>query len=121
MTEDAIDRAALRRLLDVIGGDPEDLAELLEDYRTAAPELAAGIAAAAVDGDLERMRIAAHTLKANARDFGALRLSSLCAELERECRAGAVADPHGSAAAIAAEEVTTREALACMSADDLAS
>ena len=38
-------------------------------------------------GDVDRLRIAAHTLKSNARDFGALGLSSLCEALEIAARA----------------------------------
>ena len=111
MTDGVIDRAALRKLLDVIGGDRDDLDELLEDYRGTAPNLAAEISDAAEASDLDRLRIAAHTLKSNARDFGALRLSSLCDALEKECRTGAVADARGSAAAIVAEETIARQAL----------
>ncbi len=111
MSGGIIDRAALRQLLDVIGGDRDDLDELLEDYRSTAPDLAAEISVAAEAGDLDRLRIAAHTLKSNARDFGALRLSSLCEALERECRAGLVADARGSAAAIFAAEADARRAL----------
>ena len=111
MADGIIDRVALRQLLDVIGGDRDDLDELLEDYRSTAPDLAAEISDAAEAGDLDRLRIAAHTLKSNARDFGALGLSSLCEALEKECRAGPVADARGSAAAIVAEETVARQAL----------
>lgn len=111
MAEETIDHAALRQLLDVIGGDRDDLDELIEDYRSTAPSLAADISEAAETGDFERLRIAAHTLKSNARDFGALRLSSLCEALEKECRAGAVSDPRRSAAAIVTEEAAARQAL----------
>jgi HPt (histidine-containing phosphotransfer) domain-containing protein len=119
MSADIIDRAALRRLLDVIGGDPEDLHDLLEDYRSMAPELASQISAAAVSGDLDALRIAAHSLKSNARDFGALRLSSVCEELERSCRSGAVPDACGMAEAIVSEEIAARQALTGLAAEDL--
>ena len=119
MAGEIIDLAALRRLLEAIGGDPEDLDELFEDYRSEAPELAAKISQAAAGGDLEGLRIAAHTLKSNARDFGATKLSALCEKLEQECRSGAVADPHGMAEAIAAAENASRQALDEISASDL--
>lgn len=111
MDETAIDLSALRRLLEMIGGDPEDMAELLEDYREAAPDLAGQIRVAAETGDLDALRIAAHTLKSNARDFGAMRLALLCEELEHACRDGQVGDPAGIAAAIAAEEEAARTRL----------
>lgn len=69
MSAEVIDKGALRRLLDVIGGDPEDRDELLEDDRSTGPEIVGTIGAAAIAGDLEAVRIAAHTLKSNARDF----------------------------------------------------
>lgn len=119
MSDDIIDRSALRRLLELIGGDPADLQELLEDYRSQAPELASRISAAARSNDLEALRIAAHTLKSNARDFGARRLSTLCAGLERDCRNGTIADPHSKAEAICSEEAATREALSRLVAGDI--
>jgi HPt (histidine-containing phosphotransfer) domain-containing protein len=119
MNDVIINVEALRRLLDAIGGDPEDLDELFEDYRSEAPDLAAQISGAAAAGDIEMLRIAAHTLKSNARDFGAMQLSALCEDLEHECRTGAVANPLGMAEAIAAAEIAARQALGDISADDL--
>lgn len=119
MSNEIIDSTCLRRMLEAIGGDPADLDELLDDYRRTAPEIVAEISSAARSGDLDALRIAAHTLKSNARDFGAMRLSSLCADLERDCRAGAVPDPNAAVAAIAAEEAAARKALKSFSADDV--
>lgn len=119
MTDETIDRAAIARLLDVIGGDPDDLDDLLEDYRSGAPELAREIAAAAAAGDINALRIAAHTLKSNAREFGAMRLSLLCEELEHACKAGAVSDAGNAAAAILAEEQAARRALDAIPVDEL--
>lgn len=117
MSGGIIETAALRRLLEAIGGDPEDLRELISDFRSEAPELVARIREAAAEGDIESLRIAAHTLKSNARDFGAMRLSALCEELEHECRTGAVADSVGMAQAIAAAETAARDALGKVNAD----
>lgn len=77
-----IDATALERLSSTIGGDPEDLAELIEDFVSTTPALVAKMRAAAQAGDDKALGIAAHTLKANARDFGATALDALCAELE---------------------------------------
>jgi len=118
MNEPILDRAAIGRLLDLIGGDPEDLDELLEDFRSAAPELTAQIGAAADCGDLDALRIAAHTLKSNARDFGALQLSALCEALELECRNGVVPDAPAKAAAIVQAEAAVRLALSDVVAED---
>ncbi|MFO7856772.1 MAG: Hpt domain-containing protein [Paracoccaceae bacterium] len=112
MSGSTIDTVALRRLLDLMGGDPGDLAEMLEEYRMAAPDLARTVVSAAAAGDVETLRIAAHTLKSNARDFGATRLAELCAGLEADCRAGAApADAVERAAHIEAAEAEARAAL----------
>lgn len=119
MNDGVINISALRRLLEAIGGDPDDLNELFEDYRSEAPQLVAQISEAAIAGDMETLRIAAHTLKSNSRDFGAMELSRLCESLEHECRAGAAADPLGRAEAIAAAEIAARRKLGEIDARDL--
>ncbi len=101
--QEIIDRAALKRLLAVIGGDEEDLAELVEDFNDSAPALAATITEATSSGDCDAMRIAAHTLKSNARDFGAIHLSKLCEAMERALR-----EETPESLGWAAEEITAR-------------
>ncbi|TNE46677.1 MAG: Hpt domain-containing protein [Sphingomonadales bacterium] len=118
MSEGIISRAALRRLQNVIGGDPADLDELLGDFLDAAPELVSQICAAAEVGDLDALRISAHTLKSNARDFGALDLSELCEELERECRDGTITASRERAEAIATAELAARQVLSELRSTD---
>ena len=106
MTDPAIiDRAALKRLLTVIGGDEEDLAELVDDFSDSAPALAKTISEAMQSGDSDAMRIAAHTLKSNARDFGAVHLSKLCEAMER-----ALKEETPESLGWAAEEIATQTA-----------
>lgn len=100
-----IDHVALRRLLDILGNDPDEFADLLSDYLVDAPDLVDRMSRAAGTGNAEAFRIAAHTLKSNARDFGAVRLSELCAEAEAE--AAAAASARGLAAH--AEEIARAE------------
>lgn len=119
MTEGTIDIAALRRLLKVIGGDADDLRELLDEFLETAPQLAASIAGAAAAGHRDDLRIAAHTLKSNARDFGAIRLSELCAALENDCRGDGVIDPLAAAVEISQEELAARTALGRLALDAL--
>lgn len=119
MDEQTIDRDALKRLLELLGSDPAELRDLLDDYNEDAPELARRIMEAAEGGDLEALRIAAHTLKSNARDFGALRLSALCAELELACASGNPTDPGGAAEEISRAEEQARRALAEIRLDGL--
>ena len=100
MTEEVIDSEALEKLRDVIGGDPEDLAELIDEFDTVTPEVLATMKSAAGTNDFEALRISAHSLKSNSRDFGAVALASSCEALERDCRNGWVDDPVGRVALI---------------------
>ncbi|MDA5092474.1 Hpt domain-containing protein [Aliiroseovarius sp. KMU-50] len=107
MNASVIDIDALRRLLAVIGGDTEDLDELLRDFQSEAPELVDRMQLASRLGDIDALRIAAHTLKSNARDFGAVELSALCATMEQECR-----DNRGSEHGEKVDEIAVQMALA---------
>jgi PAS domain S-box-containing protein len=71
------DRAFVRKLVDTFLGD--------------APALLATLRSACEDAAAERLRRAAHTLKSNARVFGATRLAELCQELETVAKAEALA------------------------------
>ena len=111
MSSDIIDRTALKRLLDVIGGDPDDLAELLEEFERTTPKLLADLEAAAEIGDVQALRIASHSLKSNGRDFGALALSEACKELEAACSTGHVEDAAARVSVIGDELGRARAAL----------
>ena len=88
----SIDRDALKKLLDIVGGDPEDLAEFIEDFLEIAPDLVGDMKAGQSAGDWDKVRIAAHTLKSNAKDLGAPKLSELSKALEDQCKAGETAE-----------------------------
>ena len=81
-----LDRAALDERL---GGDDDLVAELAMMLAEDAQRLAAECAAAAVAGDFERTRHAAHTLKGAAANLCALRVVSSAAHLERLAREAA--------------------------------
>ncbi len=81
-----IAREALHRLFDVIGENPDSLAELIESFLEEAPLLLVQMQGAADSRDRVVLGRAAHTLKSSARDFGADQLSSLCETLEKACR-----------------------------------
>ena len=120
MTEEKIiDPAALKRLLSVIGGDEEDLAELVEDFSDGAPDLAQKIVNSAENGDANSMRIAAHTLKSNARDFGADHLAKLCASMERALKVESPGDLGWAADEIQAETARAIAALMEVSLEDV--
>lgn len=95
MSSEIIDHEAIRRLLSVIGGDKEDFAELMEEFEDSTPALVDKMKAAAADADFDSLRISAHSLKSNGRDFGAVELATLCENLEHACKSGEVSDPAG--------------------------
>jgi HPt (histidine-containing phosphotransfer) domain-containing protein len=119
LADGSIDVATLRRLLEVIGGDRADLSELIDDFLSGAPELVAQMSAAAAAADTEALRRAAHTLKSNAQDFGAMRLAALCATLEGACREGPCPEAGASIAVIAEEEEKARTTLRALNVEGL--
>lgn len=119
MTDNVLDMAALKRLLEVIGGDPEDLDELKEEFYDTAPAIVEAMQAGLVKGDFEALRISSHSLKGNARDFGATHLADLCHTLEQKCKDGAPFDASGLVSDIVAAETAARTALKALQASDL--
>lgn len=83
MMQDALDK-----LLELIGGDPDSLAELIESFLDESPLLVEQMRRAAASGDRAALGRAAHTLKSSARDFGAMELATLCEGMEKSCRVG---------------------------------
>jgi HPt (histidine-containing phosphotransfer) domain-containing protein len=103
-----IDQSALQKLLDLIGGDKNSLAELIRSFLTEAPALLETLQQAADRHDIEAVRRATHTLKSSARDFGAVALGEHCAAVEAQCRAGQPTDCHQQITAITDEFETVR-------------
>lgn len=117
MSTDLIDQAALKRLLALIGDDPDDLDELIDDYLEAAPELAKTILDACKSRDTNAVRIAAHTLKSNARDLGAMRVSERASAIESACKNDNIEAAIAAASDIEAEAAAANEALSRLKAD----
>lgn len=80
-----IDRPTLQKLQAVIGGDIDELQELILDFITDLDEQTQNMHVALVNNDLTALRISAHCTKSNSRDFGALSLAESCTRLERQC------------------------------------
>jgi HPt (histidine-containing phosphotransfer) domain-containing protein len=99
----AVDPAAIQQLLEMTGGDPEFLDELLQSFLDGAvtqlAEMEGALAAGAAD-DLVRP---AHSLKGNSSNVGALRLVALARELETAGRSGVLGDAGEKLAAARAE------------------
>jgi HPt (histidine-containing phosphotransfer) domain-containing protein len=99
-----ISRSAIDRLYETVGSDPQSLVEMIDCFLEEGPMLVGQISAASVSGDFLLMRRCAHTLKSNARDFGASALADLCEALEDDLRQRAeLADPGARVAPIGAQ------------------
>ncbi|MGB0851952.1 MAG: ATP-binding protein [Pikeienuella sp.] len=80
-----IDLDALHRLVEVMGGDKALLGVLLDSFREETPKLMTDLIDGA-QGDPEKLRRAAHTLKSSAKDFGLTRIAENCSTLEKMAR-----------------------------------
>lgn len=111
MSNLVIDVAALAKLKDMIGGESDDLAELIGDFVSAFPGQAETMKALAEKEDWSALRISAHSCKSNARDLGAATLSELCATLELECKSGTPTDASAQVEAIRTQGMVALGAL----------
>lgn len=83
-----LDRQALANLLAMTGDDPSFLAELIDAYADDTPAQLATMHRAVTEGNMEALRRAAHSLKANSANFGAVRLAELSARIEAQATTG---------------------------------
>lgn len=88
MSQVPIDQTALQNLKSMIGGDADDLAELIDDFMSTLPVQVDHMKAHSAKGDWRALRITSHSCKSNSRDMGALQLGDLCAALELQCKEG---------------------------------
>lgn len=85
---DRIDRKQLVELLESMGGDWSFMDELLETFFADGPAQLQSLEQGLAAGDAEVVRRAAHTLKSNARSFGATTLTELSKQLEDSSKDG---------------------------------
>ena len=111
--QDVLDEAALEDLLEMTGGDPAFLAEMIDTYVADAGELLATTRQALAAGDAQAVRRAAHSLKSNSATFGATALAGLCQDLEERGKTGAL---DGAAALVTRVETTFVEVAAALRA-----
>jgi HPt (histidine-containing phosphotransfer) domain-containing protein len=90
--QDAIDGAALDALLEMTGGDPAFLAEMIDTYVADARQLHITMRQSLAGSDGQALQRAAHSLKSNSATFGATTLARLCQELEERAKSGALDD-----------------------------
>ena len=109
MSDDPIDWEVLARL---DFGDPpgELLAMLVATFLEHAPTNVAAMQDGAAAGDAAAVRLASHSLKSSARQFGALHLGDLCEAIEHAAAEGRI-DP-GAVDEAAGEFERARAALA---------
>jgi HPt (histidine-containing phosphotransfer) domain-containing protein len=79
---DVLDREALRALSELLGGDREAFADVVDAFVDEAPERLSELRLGAERGDPALAARAAHTLKSNALTFGAVEFADLCRSLE---------------------------------------
>ncbi|MFC2029393.1 response regulator [Chloroflexota bacterium] len=87
---DVLDPRALEKLRNMVGEDAEFLTELIDTFLEDAPQLLDEMHQATTRGDAVVLRRAAHSLKSNSAEFGAMALHDLCRELEEIGKAGTV-------------------------------
>jgi CheY-like chemotaxis protein/HPt (histidine-containing phosphotransfer) domain-containing protein len=109
--EGVLDPAALENLREMMGGDAEFLSELIDTFLEDAPQLLADMHQTVEQGDAAGLRLAAHSLKSNSADFGAMALSNLCRELEGMGKAGTLDGAAGLVRQAAAEYEQVKAAL----------
>jgi len=87
---DVIDRTALHNLLEMFRGDTAFLNQVIDTYLSDAANLLASLRGAAEAGQANDLRRAAHSLKSNSANLGAMTLSALNKELEEIGKGGTV-------------------------------
>jgi signal transduction histidine kinase/CheY-like chemotaxis protein/HPt (histidine-containing phosphotransfer) domain-containing protein len=108
----AIDGRALQALRAMQRpGRPSVLGRMLDLFDRDAPRLLAEMRDAAGTGDVETLRDAAHTLKSNCANVGAMALAATCRDIEQLARA---ADAAAAIAPLAAAEEELRRVLAAL-------
>ena len=119
MTEQSvIDPAAWAGLLESVGDDVDFMAELITTYFDDSPRLLAAMQEAFSAGNTEDLRRAAHSLKSNSANFGAIRLSRQCKELEDMGKAGVLEGAAEQIGQIVAEYEKARAALEAIQRGD---
>lgn len=113
-----LDADAIRSLNELVGDDPEIIAELVDAFLEEAPQRLDELQRGILEHDDALTERAAHTLKANGLTFGAVRLGELCKELEVVARTGDVEDAKPLAELVAAEWERVRPALVELRARD---
>ncbi|MGA2488756.1 MAG: response regulator [Anaerolineales bacterium] len=106
-----LDRAALDKLLALVGGEQALLDDLVDSYLQETPPLLASLHRCLEQGNAAGLRQAAHPLKSSSRDFGALRLSEWARQLEDMGKAGTLDGAAALVTLVEAEYSSVKAAL----------
>ncbi len=117
-SHDSLDPEAVGALVELLGGDAEALAEIVDACLEEGPLRLVELRQGAAAGDAVLIGRAAHTLKANAATFGAVRLEQLCRELEGRARAGDLGGAVDRAESIDAEWLVVQPLLVALRRTD---
>ena len=107
-----IDQATFDALLESVGGDETFLAELIDTFLDDSPQLFAAMRQSLGDGNAESFRRAAHSLKSNSANFGALALAALAKDLEALGKDNKLADATTTLALAETEYKKVKDVLA---------
>jgi HPt (histidine-containing phosphotransfer) domain-containing protein len=91
---------------------PTLVRELIDMFLRESPAMVQRIADAQAAGDGDALRALAHRFLSTTQNIGALHLSTLCIEIERAARAGAVAEAAPLVAELHAARPLAHDALA---------
>jgi HPt (histidine-containing phosphotransfer) domain-containing protein len=108
---EVIDRSALRNLLEMFNGDEAFLGQVIDTFLSDATHLLGTIRQSTLSGKADDLRRAAHSLKSNSANLGALSLSALGKELEYIGKGGTVEGAAERLALLDAEYARVRTAL----------
>jgi HPt (histidine-containing phosphotransfer) domain-containing protein len=114
ITGDPLDDEIIASLRELPGdGDVDLLTELIDLFVSDAPPRLAEIRRALVMGDSRTVTSLAHSLKGSSANLGAHHMAGLCAELERQGRAGSLERSETLRDQIEREFCRVRQALEC--------
>ncbi len=114
-----IDRTALDNLLTLFRGDAAFLGQLIDTYLADAANLIASLRGAVEAGHADDLRRAAHSLKSNSANLGAVGLLALGRELEEIGKGGTVNGAADRLAAVEAEYERVTAALRAVQENEL--
>jgi HPt (histidine-containing phosphotransfer) domain-containing protein len=112
-----LDQAVVDELRATVGGDEEFVLDLVATYVEEARTQVDGLVAAAQANDLAAMVRPAHTLKSSSASVGAMRLASICRDIETAGREGR---PDGMVPAVDLVRSTWTETLEALRSAGLA-